>query len=85
VVLEDRLDTLVVSPHTITGIHTEDTMHFHAYIHGHWLLALLNNDSTHNINARVMCSIGLVTRDNNNMWVSMANGDCVPARAWHAT
>jgi hypothetical protein len=38
--------------HAIAGIHIEDTMHLHVYIHGHRLLTLLDSSSMHNfINA----------------------------------
>jgi hypothetical protein len=68
VALEDRPYGPIVSLHAITSIRSKDTMHLHAYIHDHWLLALLNSGSTHNfINVGVMHHIGLVTMNNTNM------------------
>lgn len=54
-IVEEQPNGPVMSLHTIVGIPTKDTMHLDVYIHGHRLLALLDNGSTHNfINASVM-------------------------------
>lgn len=74
---EEQPLALIVSLYAFAGFRTEETMNLHVYIHGHKLLALLDSGSTHIfINAGVMCHLGLVTGDN-NMWVTVANGDHV--------
>jgi len=71
----------VVSLHTIAGIHTEDTMRVHVYIHGHRLTALLDRGLTHNfIHTDLMSRIGLAT-SGAKLRVTVANGDRVPCGA----
>lgn len=47
--LKDRHNVPIVSLHAITDISTTNTMYPRAYIHGHRLLAFLDNSSTHNV------------------------------------
>src|SRR5699024_2165073 len=81
VVAEDGSDASIISLHAMVDIHIKDTMHPHAYIHGHRLLALLDSGLTHNfINIRVMRRIRLVPANNTNMRVTVSNSDHVPCK-----